>query len=368
MFIEEQELSDWGILPQMDLIERKQKSIQAYWLDRWYDKMSSITFPTHIYESENEIPDILPFEKCMVRYENKSPKDSEFWGPVSTKKELQNIFYTSLRCKTNPGKKVCVRQWKNLGDEYRCFWNNKLVAVSSESELEPPINQILEYIQKITPLICYHKCVFDIAHLSDSADPADSTDTNKLIFIEYNSWESNSGAHRFDWLDDTEVFYLADCVTFRWTNHEKKVYDGVNKRLTNNETQNMATFITNFDTYTILKPQKPSNWLITEKFIYVANDIWLGRFTLNMKPLNWTRSVFRFNSLQLCEDGSIYAEPNFYYYNLTPKKTTSKIIHNNLESVMNNFPIKFRYGFPVINENNTVVWIRMLDTCEFALN
>ena len=33
----------------------------------------------------------------MTRYENKSPKNLEFWGPISTKKELINLYYTSLR-------------------------------------------------------------------------------------------------------------------------------------------------------------------------------------------------------------------------------------------------------------------------------
>ena len=80
MFIEDQEFEDWNITPNMDCKERKQKSIQAYWLDKWYEKMKSVTFPTYFYNSESEIPDILPFEKCMVRFEHKSPKDSEFWA------------------------------------------------------------------------------------------------------------------------------------------------------------------------------------------------------------------------------------------------------------------------------------------------
>ena len=93
----------------------------------------------------------------MIRYENKSPKDSESWGSVSTKEELINVFYTSLRCKTNPGKYYCVREWIELGsfeeEEYRCFWNNGLVAVSSESDTEPKINEILDYITKIKDYI-----------------------------------------------------------------------------------------------------------------------------------------------------------------------------------------------------------------------
>lgn len=355
MFIEEQEYHDWNVVPEMDNNLRKQNSIQAYWLDKWYEKMKPITFPTYLYYSIDEIPDDLPFDKCMIRYEGKSPKDSEYWAPVNKKTDMLNIFYTSLRCKTNPGKIYCVRKWENLTIEYRCFWNNKLVAISSELDIEPPIEQIINYIKSIESYICYNKCVFDIAHLAD---------TNELIFIEYNSWESNSGAHRFDWLKDTEVFYLSDCITIRWLTGEKKyplIQSIYNKKAV------PIKIIHNFDNYKILSPCKPSNWLVTNKHIYVANDIWLGRFTLDMKPINWTRSVFRFNSLQLCEDGCIYAEPNYYYYDLTPKKIKSKlsIISDDTKTPM--LINKFKYGLNVIDENGNTIWIRMLDNCDFAI-
>ena len=363
MFIEEQELQDWHILPNMKNTLRKDKSIQSYWLDEWYDKMKHITFPTVLYYSIDEIPDILPFNKCMVRYEGKSPKDSEFWGPVSTKKELIDVFYTSLRCKTNPGKVYCVRKWEELTHEYRCFWNGTLVAVSSELDIEPPIDQIIEYIKKISYDICYNKCVFDIAHLAKS---------NELIFVEYNSWESNSGAHRFDWIVDTEVFYLPEYITFRWSTGEKKIpiinfpiNETFNENI--NKVKN-STIINDFSNYIVTKPCVPSNWLVTDKHIYVANDVWLGRFTLDMKPLNWKRGVFRFNNLQLCEDGCIFAEPNYYYYDLTPKKTKSKILNIDYKKNTNLIHNNFKYGFIAINKQGKYIWIRMLDNCTFIFS
>ena len=97
MFIEEQEINDWNISINDTNDIQKQKSISAYWLNNWYEKVQNITFNTVIYRNIDEILDILPFKKCMTRYENKSPKDSEFWGPISTKKELINLYYTSLR-------------------------------------------------------------------------------------------------------------------------------------------------------------------------------------------------------------------------------------------------------------------------------
>lgn len=351
MFIEDQEFDDWKITPEMDNTTRKQKSIEAYWLDRWYEQMKDITFPTVIYNSTDTIPDILPFDKCMVRHENKSPKDSEHWGPSNTKEQMFNMFYTSLRCKTNAGTKYCVREWVELTDEYRCFWNGQLVAISSELKTEPPIEQILDYIKNISKYIYFHKCVFDIAHLKN---------TNELIFVEYNSWESNSGAHRFNWIDDTEVFYQADSITIRWLGSEKKVPLLKPIQKVNIDPINLSNCI-------VLKPTEPSNWLLTEKFIYISNDVWLGRFSLDLKPLNFTRGMFRYNNLQLCDDGSIYAEPIFYYYDLTLKRTKSRLVQDTNQNI-NNKKINFKYGCLAIDKENNVVAIRMLDDCSLVIS
>lgn len=350
MLIEEQELNDWSITPDMSNEQRRAKSIEAYWLDRWYEKVKDITFPTFIYNSIDEVPDILPFKKCMVRYENKSPKDSEDWGPISTKQQLIDMFYTSLRCKTNPGKVYCVREWVELGDEYRCFWNNGLVAISAETQEEPPIDIILQYIKSISDKIFYNKCVFDISHKKDS---------NELIFVEFNSWESNSGAHRFNWLEDTEVFYDANCITIRWLGGEKTV-DLINLNL-------QPTKSIDLTNYKVISPSKPSNWLVTDKHIYITNDVWLGRFTLDFKPINWTRGVFRFCQLELCEDGCIYSEPNYYYYDLTPKKQKSKILQNDNNNInLDTFELK--YGAMVQNiETNKIQFLRILDNCNLVL-
>lgn len=326
MLLEEIEFNDWKILPSDNNNDRFKKSVEAYWLNNWYDQMKDITPKTFIYTHLDEIPDILPFDKCMVRYENKSPKDSEFWGSISTKEELIKIFYTSLRCKTNQGKYYCVREWINLADsEYRCFWNNGLVAISSESNYEPPINEILEYINNIKNKIIYNRCVFDIAHMYDSNKINNLGD---LMFIEYNSWESNSGAHRFNWYENTEELYNStNEITIKWLNGEKKI----NQSITNLNRINYTNYLLDNEMLSllyknkILKPIKPTNYLITEKYVYITNDIWLGRFDLNLKPLNWKRGVFRFGNLELCTDGCIFDGTNYYYYDLTPKNTKSLI-------------------------------------------
>jgi len=360
MFIEEQELNDWKVNVNDNNKVRECKSISSYWLTEWQSEMNDITFKTVIYDDVNKIPDILPFGKCMTRYENKSPKDSEFFDSgISTKKELLNLYYTSLRCKTNPGKYYCVREWVEMGDEFRCFWNNKLVAISSESDNKPKINIILNYINSIKHRITFNKCVFDIAFLKDSEE---------MIFIEYNSWESNSGAHRFDWKHDTDIFYneINDEITIRWNSNELKVNLNISNIITIIP-KNYEKFVMNETLYEFIKPCKPSNWLITDKFIYISNDIWLGRFDYNLKPLNWTRGIFRFSGLELCTDGSIYCNDNFYYYDLTPKRTNSIICDNYFNE--NKYKYDYKYGIPLLNKgDDTVIFIRMLSDCELIVS
>lgn len=354
MFIEEQELNDWCIESNDNNEDRKFKSISAYWLHNWYDKIKDITFKTIIYNNENEIPNILPFEKCMVRYENKSPKDSEYWNFVTTKKELINLFYTSLRCKTNPGKYYCVREWIELSDEYRCFWNNGLVAISSESSNKPPVEDILDYIVQIKDFIYFNRCVFDIAHIKE---------TNKLIFIEYNSWQSNSGAHRFDWCEDMEIFYDPKFIVIRWDGGEIQI----NHDLMNRVEIQYDEFYMDSNLYEFIKPSNPCNWLITDKYVYISNDVWLGRFDFNLNPLNWISGIFRFDGIKLCDDGSIYCNDNFYYYDLTPKHNKSKIdqTYFNIDKLVFNH----RYGIPLKNKKtNELLFIRMLDDCRLVIS
>ena len=354
MFIEEQEISDWNIIYSDDNKTRKEKSISAYWLTNWYEDMKQYTFNTMIYDSIEKIPEILPWKKCMVRYENKSPKDSEFWGPISTKKQLENLFYTSLRCKTFPGKFYCVREWIDLSNEYRCFWNNGLVAISSEDTIKPPIEKILEYINEISSSIKFHRCVFDIGFIKE---------TNELIFIEYNSWETNSGSHRFDWNDDKEIFYHASSTVIRWNGGEEKIKNNLFNIFLKDNVQNK--FSMNTDLYEFVQNNYPSNYLITEKYIYVSNDIWLGLFDHNLHPIKWIKGVFRFDFIELCVNDDICIGNNYYYSDLTPKHTKSKKINKNI--ISENL-IKYRYGIPIKNKNTSKIFFpRMLDSGEFVL-
>jgi hypothetical protein len=205
MFIEDLERHDWKSNSRETSNSLREKSIRSYWLteNSWYETIRDLTFETKFY---SEIPEVLPYDTCMVRWENKSPKDSKYWGPVSNKNEVKRVFYTSLRCKYGiQGKIYCFRPWIKTYDEYRCFWNGTLKAVSGDDTFildAENIRKIYSYLLSVANRIPYHRCVFDICRVNEN---------DELVFkiIEFNSWETNSGANHRDWVKYTDILYVA---------------------------------------------------------------------------------------------------------------------------------------------------------------
>jgi hypothetical protein len=366
---EEIEKHDWDITPQMTNSERKKKSISSYYLPAWYEKIKDWTCKTFFYSLE-ELPEKLPFDKCMVRWENKSPKTSPDWGPVSTREQALNLFKTSLRCQ-DPDKKgqiYCVREWiPGITAEYRCFYNQRLRAVSAQNESEPPHQEILDYLRQFIPYIPYYRCVFDIAKTPDG-----------YLVIEFNSWETNAGAHYFNWTDDTEIFYEGDDtpnqVIFKWGEHSKTIEFHQPKSQICKEMTLQGTLINDSDwaNMKIMIPVVPSSWLVTDKYIYVANDIWLGMFTHEMKRVYIIRGVFRFCNLQLCTDGSIYAdgsgykEASYYHSNLTEKKTKSHLAKLHIDVPA--YPqFSYKYGMVCQLKTGKMVFVRWLQDGSFMI-
>lgn len=384
MILEEVEFHDWKITSDMSTEERKQKSIQAYYLNEWYDKVKDITFETHIYENINDISEDLPFTKSIVRYENKSPKDSEFWQPISTKDQLINLFYTSLRCKTNKGKYYCVREFKELGNEYRCFWDNGLLAISSESNLKPDIDSIIKYIESIKSYIPYHRCVLDIAELVNDSN-------NKYIFVEFNSWETNAGAHRFDWTINTELFYSVDrynytinnndlvykCVGLysaqyvatRWLGGEDIQYNPCADLYVAEKYCDILKVSNLFELYDIVDNDNYLNTLFTDKYIYCSNDVWLGQFDrFTLECVRSVRGIFRFNQLDFCADGKIHDGENYYYSDLTPFKISQYSAKPTVVK-RSDLNTEIKYGFIVRNKKNGQTgYFRLLSDFEFMLD
>lgn len=354
--IEVDEYNDWQINPNDDNLTRQTKSITAYWLNNTYDAIANITFETIFYTSFDEIPEILPFEQCMVRYENKSPKDSEFWGPIQTKQQLFKIFFTSLRCKTNPGNVYCIRKWEsNIQAEYRCFYNKRLVAISADDKPQLiDVTSLSTYINKyVVSKLKFTKCVFDIGILND----------NTYVFIEFNSWETNSGAYLFNWSDDTEVFYPEkdnNDITVKWldiaTNEptqslitfDDQIITTSNPPLSlSNSCKQINSSEINFNEIEIFDSNYSDgfNWLKTSSYIYAFNDIWLGKFDNNLKPIYWTRGIFRFSKIKLCVDGCISINSHTYYSDLRIKHTNSKIKQSHTcLNLFNYQDCGFRYG------------------------
>lgn len=383
MILEQIEYDDWNITPENSPEERKLKSISAYYLQNWYEKVKNITFKTYIYSDKDEIPEVLPFSKSIVRYENKSPKDSDFWQPIATKTELLNLFHTSLRCKTNKGQYYCVREFKELGIEYRCFWNGGLVAISSEENVMPNFEEVISYINKIWNYIPYHRCVFDIAELKN--DP-----NEKYILLEFNSWETNSGGHRFEWTE-TEIFYSlnnfkyvldmnnqfagttslykSSFVTVAWQNKRNVLNNYNNHKIVCEQYVGSLTCAELFESFEIVEDFQYLNAIITDNYIYCSNDIWLGQFDkTTLKELNWTRGVFRFDEIHKCSNNMLKSGNNYYTSSLIPHKfneyQTKPIL---LEK--QNLHNEIKYGFMVKNKKSKqIFYLRMLSDCSFMLD
>jgi len=365
MDIEEIEKHDWDILPHMDDQERYEKSISAYWLDRWYDKVADLTFETQFYK---ELPDKLPWPS-MVRWENKSPKDSEYWGPVNTRKEAERLFYTSLRCKKNQGTIYCIRKWTKLGEEFRCFWNGGIVAISSDTK---PPSALLTYLVSIAHRIPYYRCVVDIAEYN-----------NEFILVEFNSWETNSGAHQFMWTE--ELLYQYDepfTICCRWIKEHTSnnvITDGL---FEDNSWRwplpSTLPKINPIDDITIDKVQillpsnQPNTWLVKDDILYIINDVWLTSIDLHtFKPIRWRRGPFRFSKLTFWNNQlGIRADNNNYWLDLTPCLSNS-LIDTTCDKISNNNIINYpeppyRYGF-VGKYNNQFVFARFLYDGKFII-
>ncbi len=310
--MEEFEKDDWQIDNTTPNHIRKEKSISSYYLTQWIDKVRDITFPTCVYTID-ECPEQLPFDECMVRYEHKSPSDSEYWGPVNTKTAALNLFYTSLVCRRGrPGKYICVRKYAHdLGLELRCFWNTRLVAVGVQSFDDHPLSEdycrnMMNYLHEISNKIPFHRCVLDIAEC-----------TNGFILIEFNSWETNSGASPYSWIDDTDILYPLNGesrVYFKWNSGYRILNDSKVTKLPIPGDQQLS----NLDEIALKKPNKPSNWLVTNHYIYITTDIWIGYFDHKLSPLGWRRGVYRFGHIMLCTNGYIYAGGEYFTPYLKP--------------------------------------------------
>ncbi|AYV75698.1 MAG: putative orfan [Terrestrivirus sp.] len=372
--IESIEQNDWMINNEMKNDERFKLSVSAYYLHNWYNKVHDITFETVIYPIttlEDSCPDNLPFERCMARYENKSPKDSEFWGPITNKQQLINIFNTSLRCVTNKGNLLCIRKWQDdWGPEFRCFWNKQLVCVGDHSKEQllnddnsiKMRNEIIDYIDTISSKIPYKRCVFDIVKLKEG-----------YKFIEFNSWESNSGANPFDWVNDTELLYpdfTVDMITihFRSLRDNNNNYKNIKINVPNKHKEYILA--TNFDInkYSILR-QNSSTCLVTDKYLYVMTDIWLGLFNIHdLSNICWKRGVYRFCDIVQLENNIIQVGDKKYNYDLSPipVRNINKNANKTEMTIQNDFNISsnhknHRYGFYCKNkETNKIFFCRLL--------
>ncbi len=338
--MEESEHDDWNWSTSETHESAMVKSINAYWVDKWIDSMKPFTFATYCYPItttlEDACPDVLPFEKCMVRYSNKSPKDSPHWGPVSTRDHVLRLFATSLRCQSKVSSVLVIREWcDTMVEEVRCFWNRRCVAISALREARPddPWQEWIAYVESLP--IPYWRCVIDVARLSDG----------QFKLVEYNSWDSNSGGHTFDWMLDAEILYDVSSTrtVIRVGTRETGITDLSYVSMPPRSLPVTGITITvRPDDMVILPPDKPAHYVITDKYIYVCNDKFLGRFTKKLQPINWKVGCFRYGSLSWTGYQLSIGNKRFYDdLKPVPKTMTQRISTN---SSMDVYPSRWRYG------------------------
>ena len=358
MLVEDLEMYDWKSNNDETGKSLRQKSITSYCLSNstiWYESIKDLTFEAKFYD---EIPNILPYDKCMVRWQNKSPKDSPNWGPVSTKEDVEKLFYTSLRCKDISGdngdisgdsedKKIyCFRPWIETYEEFRCFWNGTLKVVSSNGNnnfSNDMIKLLYSYLAYIANRIPYHRCVFDICRINEN---------NKLSFkiIEFNSWETNSCGYHIDWKLNTDMLY----------GDTSFVYFVDSNRIVNLHSFFYLSYIPRFSNTKSISKICPDNiisgdYLYHNGFLYIHNDIWLGKFTLDLKAVSWKRGIYRFGNLKLINN-QILIDGTKYDSDL---REISKYNQKDEKLIYPRYGIRIKYEDKVVN-------ISLTSECEFC--
>jgi hypothetical protein len=387
MDVEQIEYNDWNLKKDsfntLCAQQLTELSVNAYYVDRWINKIKDHTFETQIYDAD-KLPDQLPYEKCMIRYEHCSPKDSEYWGACRLKEEALKMFNSSLRCYNNHGDKIIVRKWQeNIKKEYRIFWNTRVVAGclainndsledsledGSTSALLKDAEQILKYLSEID--IPYYRCVIDLALIEDES----ILENRFWKIIEFNSWETNSGALLFDWKKDTEKLYPECYGNSLSVEFRRKDLDGniIVVNVPNNFVLKIKRFIPMI-TGSIFDPTNKNikiletnkNSLLTDKYLIIQTDIWLIAFDkITFKDIIWVRNTNRFDSIirinqNIFKSGTEYFDHNLSKLNeqqilnlkheiLNLKHEILNLKHEKINGdTMNNnqYMYKYRYGF-----------------------
>ena len=234
------------LLKQYDLDIDELRCIQreTFYLDKWYDALSDLTFPSIIITlkpSEKSAMMNQDFERlkklekkmtCMmdsygsgdikfwfVKLNSVAPKDSAISGKQLKFNNAHDILKRLIECpRTNgfirddPNVSVVLREWQDIPEflEFRCFIRKKKLRAISQyqcyeyfqeihkrkEELKCAIVKIFNSIRKRIP---YEDTTMDIVVLN----------TNKIVIIEFNQFgaETACGACLYNWDLDYQILY-----------------------------------------------------------------------------------------------------------------------------------------------------------------
>jgi hypothetical protein len=240
---------------------------------------------------------------------------------------------------------------------------------------------LIDYLATIAPRIPFYRCVVDVA----------VNRAGGFVLVEFNSWESNSGAHCFSWADDDALLYdtagrrivcrwLADRVDAATVASAADAEDAAGEcyyewPLASTLPQLVSGSDCDFslERLTVLRPIAPSNWLVKGETLFVTTDVWLAALRLPLserwqETARWRRGPFRFDVLRATEYG-LCAGDRYYWDDLSPSKPQPLLLGDTPGGITASDPRNsseypepppLKYGFVAMDERGRFVFVRFL--------
>lgn len=203
---------------------------ESYYACKWYDYFVKYNIPTinsvlikgKTFEDISDDIEYKLFDYQFVRLCNASPKDYtkncifDDLESIKTALENSNRTFWMLPPHNNHGVHVLMRKVINIDIEMRCFFSEKLRAVSCNYYLKETERTILQdlvvgFFNKYSSILPYNQVCIDLGI---------NNNMTNIFIIECNSFgiNMNASAELFDWNEDYNLLYFSDTPVFKYKN------------------------------------------------------------------------------------------------------------------------------------------------------
>lgn len=196
----------------------------CYWYPKIENRIPTIkTIVLHtktLEEAKDKINSNLP-QYPFVRLCNASPKDytrdgclyNDYEEVAEALKNSNRTFYM-LESDNKHGLHIMMREFAKIDIECRCFYNDKLRAVSCNYYLEEDERHqleelIIDFFDIYSEHIPYKQCTLDVSV---------NIEDNYAFVVEFNSFGVNSQANAelFNWSEDYHTLYNSEEPEFKY--------------------------------------------------------------------------------------------------------------------------------------------------------